>query len=298
MVSVLEKKMSKNSRLPPSLLNYGDFWEALETHMVNWAFETLNIECEAQIETRVNINAKAAAEIVSEPTSYLIGPSEEPLPVGILLSSPMMTKYAAQRLSEAPDRLTGTSPVFLQLLCETPTRDLLCRLSDWLSYLGVAQALTEPSFISISTAPLNTTERFVHIVVKLSTAEEEFEVTFLIELQRFLSLHEERLQRLRGGLGNSARTSPALRRSVRNSMLDLEVVMDRMDMSVAACSRLTVGQEIPLPSAECGRLNLVAKTIRGDEDIALGELGVWKNHRALKLTTPVSDGFLRNLVEL
>ena len=299
MVSVLEKKMSRNSRLPPSLLSYSEFWEALEGHLVTWAFETLKLECEATITTRKNIDAKEAADVVGVPTSYLLGADGSALPAGILLGSSLMTRYAAQRLDEAPAQLSGTSPVFLQLLCETPAKNLTCHLSEWMVIGTSVQGITEPSFLAFTTTPIEASVRYVLIEVDLRTSEDTYRVTFLVQLELMLSLHQERMFNLRNGVGQLGRQSSAtLRRSVRNSMLDLEVIIDRLDMSVADCSRLAIGQEITLPSAERGSLNLVAKTSRGNEDIAQGELGVWKNFRALKLSTPVSDGFVRNLVDL
>jgi len=298
MVSLLEKKMSTNSRLPPSLLNYAEYWEELETLLSNWMFDTLGIECAADIEVRKNIDAKEATEILARSTSNTIIASGEPLPVGIQLSPAFMTKYAAFRLSEAPAQLDGTSPVFLQLLCENATKDLLFRLSSWMVSSCEAEPTGDPSFISLTTAALDKTNRYLLVVANLPDDDETFSVTFMIEFDNFIELHKERLRNFRNAHDSSGSSSPALQRSVRRSMLELEVVVDRMDMTVAECKRLEVGQELQLPSADRGQLNLIAKTIRGDENIAQGELGVWKNFRALKLTTPVSDGFLRNMVEL
>jgi len=298
MVSILEQKISTNSRLPPSLLTNDDYWEALETHFVNWASETLGLECTAEIETKKNIGAKEATELMTGATSYLVSESGEEQPDGLKFTAPFMTKYAAQRLSEAPEQLDGTSPVFLQLMCETIAKDLIFRLSAWMVDSTDGMAIGDASFITLSGGAFRKTNRYVLIVVNLIQDDEKFPITFVTELEGFLELHKERQRRLRDGEGAGASSSPSLLRSVRRSMIDLEVVIDRMDMTVAECNRLEIGQEIILPSADRGQLNLVAKTIKGDEKIARGELGVLKNFRALKLSTPVSDGFLRNMVEL
>lgn len=299
MVSILEKKMSTNSRLPPSLLSFSEFWEALDHLLKEWMFDTLGLECETSVITRKNIDAKEASDIMAGATSYIIMESGDPLPAGILLGSSLMTQYAAFRLSESPSQLDGTSPVFLQLLCEDVTKDLLYRISGWMAYNCDQMSIADPSYITLTTAALNKANRYVLMVIQLTTDEAEtFEITMVVELEGLIELHKERLRNTRAASNGGGASNPTLRGSVRRSLLDLEVVIDHMDMTVGECHNLTIGQEIPLPSGNRGQLNLIAKTSRGDEKIARGELGTWKNFRALKLSTPVSDGFLRNMMDL
>jgi len=264
-----------------------------------WMFDTLGLECETEIVTRKNIDSKEASDILAGSISYIIMESAEPLPAGIMLGSSLMTKYAAFRLSEAPEQLDGTSPVFLQLLCEDVTKDLLQRISGWMASNCDQMPVSDPSFITLTTSALNKANRYALLIVKLNTTDaESFELTLVVELDGLIELHKERLRNKREAMSGSSASNATLRSSVRRSLLDLEVVIDRMDMTVAECHDLEIGQEIPLPTGNRGQLNLIAKTSKGDEKIARGELGTWKNFRALKLSTPVSDGFLRNMVDL
>jgi len=299
MVSVLEKKMSMNSGLPPSLLNHEKFWELLTSHLMDWMFETFKVECDVAISTQKKIDAKEASEIMGAPTSYLVNDFGSAVPAGILLDETLMTKYAALRLSELPDQLSGTSPVFLQLLSETVVKDLLFRMSDWLTNGTETEKPFGASMIELSTAALSNTNTYMLVVIELATEDgEKFSINFIVETEKLLTLHAERTQSTRNGEAGAGDSNPTLRRSVRNSMLDLEVIIDQMSLTIADCSRLEIGQELPLPAGDRTKLSLVAKTIKGDENIAAGELGVWKNFKALKLNTPVSDGFIRNMVEL
>lgn len=298
MASLLEKKMASNSRLPPSLLTYMDFWDELDALVSEWVLESFSLECEVEIDVRKNIDAKEASDVMNGPTAYLVCDGGEPIPAGIILSDSLMTRYAAMRLSEDPDRLDGTSPVFLQLLCEEVSKDLLVRLSKWMAASSDVMPASDPSYISLTSTPLNKNNRYMLVVANITVMEETFAISFIVEMENMLELHRAKLRKLREGLTGGGASNPALRRSVRRSMLDLEVVIDKIDMTVAECYRMEVGSEIPLLNGDRSTLNLIAKTIRGDENIAQGELGAWKNFRALKLSTPVSDGFLRNMVEL
>ena len=298
MSSVLEKKMAFNTRLPPSLLSYDDYWDALEAHVSKWMLDTLNVEGSAKIDLRKNIDGKLASELIVEKNGYLIGDTMATLPSSIWFSQSISTRYAAERLGDKPERLTGTSPVFLRLICEAPTSEFLFKLSDWLTVSTLANKLGDPSEVSYGAEPIDQTCRYVQVEIIMHVDDESYEIGFLINLDRFLELHAERVRMIRSGNGSLSTSSETLRRSVRTSFMDVDAIIERLDMTIADCSRLVVGQELSLPDAKRHTIKLVAHTLTGKEDIAQGELGVWKQNRALKLTTPVTDSFLRNTVDL
>ena len=298
MTSVLEKKMSSNTRLPPSLLGFREHWENLENHVSRWMLESFNIECAPSVETRINIDAKAATELISSRNGYILGENFGAVPAAIWCSPSITTRYAAERLGDQPEKLEGTSPVFLKLICEAPTSELVKRVSEWMVLSTSSSAIMDPSDLVYTSDPVKPTERFIHVELGMHVDDESFSVGFLAELQQFLSLHAERLKAgISGGsaLGNSSAT---LKNSVRKSFMDVEAIIERLNMTVAECSRIRIGQEIELPDANRQTIRLIAKTLTGNEEIAQGELGVWKQNRALKLSTPVSESFLSNTVDL
>ena len=69
----------------------------------------------------------------------------------------------------------------------------------------------------------------------------------------------------------------------------------REPLTLGACSRLEVGQVLELPGTESGQLSLYAETMNGNVAISQGELGVWKGHRALKLSEPLLDSFIKEI---
>jgi hypothetical protein len=298
MSSVLEKKMAMNTRLPPSLLAYDEYWEILEAHVQKWMLDSLNIECSPSIEVRKNIDAKLAAEIIAEENGYLIGESHAALPSAIWLSPSITMRHAAERLGDTPDRLNGTSPVFLRLICEVPTSHLLFKVSDWLTVTTVSDQIGDPSEVAFSTDPLDESSRYIQVEIGMHVDEDTYKIGFLVNLDRFLSLHAERVETIRRGDGSLGVSSEMLKRSVRKSYMQLEAVMERLSLTIADCERFTVGQEILLPDAKRHSVKLVAKTLNGTEDIAEGELGVWQQNRALKLNSPVSETFIQNSVGL
>lgn len=298
MTSVLAKKIATNTRLPPSLLGFRDHWENLEKHVSRWMLESFNIECAPSVERQMNVDAKAATELITTRNAYVLGENFGAVPQAIWFSPSITTRYAAERLGDSPDKLTGTSPVFLKLICEAPTSELVKRLSEWIVLSTSSSAIMDPSDIIYTTDPLEPSNRFIHVEIGMHVDDESFSIGFLLELQQFLSLHSERMRTGISSAGSPGISSTTLKNSVRKSSMDVEAIIDRLDMTIAECSRLTIGQEIELPDANRQIICLVAKTLTGDEEIARGELGVWKHNRALKLSTPVSESFLRNTVDL
>jgi putative acetyltransferase len=105
---------------------------------------------------------------------------------------------------------------------------------------------------------------------------------------------------LAAGAGNasSGQGSETLRASVKSSMITVDGVLHRLSLTIGQCSRFEVGQLIELPEVDTTRVSLRAETVNGHADIGLCEMGVWKNQRALKLTTPIHEPFTRELANL
>lgn len=298
MTSVLEKKISSNTRLPPSLLGYSDYWEILENHVSRWMLDTFDIECHPAISLRKNIDAKAASGLLSAQNAYVIGESAGALPCAIWFSPSITTRYAAERMNDKPEHLAGTSPIFLKLICEAPTNILVHKISEWIVLSTDSPPIMDPSEIAYVSNPFDPSDRFVLVEVGMHVDDESFEIGFIVKLEQFLSLHDERMRFIRSGARTLGDSPAMLKSSVRKSEMDIEAILDDLDMTIALCSRLEVGQEIELPDAKRDSVRLIAKTLTGNEEIARGELGVWKQNRALKLSTPVSESFLRNTVDL
>ena len=83
-----------------------------------------------------------------------------------------------------------------------------------------------------------------------------------------------------------------MRGAVGNSQVKLRAVVDNIELSVAECTRLQIGQVIPLEGASTSAVRIETETDEGPVVIADGLLGSYKSRRALKLNGELSHEFL------
>ncbi|PHR91187.1 MAG: hypothetical protein COA69_11735 [Robiginitomaculum sp.] len=83
--------------------------------------------------------------------------------------------------------------------------------------------------------------------------------------------------------------------TVMQSTLPLKVIVEILDMSVADCTRLKLGQTIALPGASHKYLSVSTETKTGLVSLAKSTLGVSKSNKAVKLLDDIDPGFLSNI---
>jgi flagellar motor switch protein FliM len=86
----------------------------------------------------------------------------------------------------------------------------------------------------------------------------------------------------------------ALTRHVDQSHTPLRTVLESREMTVADCTRLSIGQVIPLPGISLKELRVEAELRNTRVCIAKGALGIHKTRRAIQLVEDIDKAFVDN----
>ncbi len=92
--------------------------------------------------------------------------------------------------------------------------------------------------------------------------------------------------------------STHMRSSVMDTSRMLEVVIEDVNMSIAECTRLELGQIIALPGATHTRLNVNTRSAHGVRVLATSTLGAYKANKAVKLLDDIDPAFFAGFTEL
>ena len=83
--------------------------------------------------------------------------------------------------------------------------------------------------------------------------------------------------------------------AVRYAEVSLQAVLETCQMSVADCTRLEIGQIIPLPSAPLHSIKLETQTEDGLVELGISTLGTYKSNKAVQLSDNVLTDFISGL---
>lgn len=89
---------------------------------------------------------------------------------------------------------------------------------------------------------------------------------------------------------------PEIKRHLEQTPMAVRAVLEDIELSVADCARLSVGQVLPLPGVSVARLRLEAGRDQERAYLAPAELGIYKTHRAVRLNQDVAKAFIDNFV--
>ena len=271
----------------------------MEKACESWLKETLGFEMKAQIGARALCNLEQAKARIREKFGYICLPRGTGGLHGILLGASLAERFVARRLKEDLSHVEIAPPLFLRLMCDKPVRRLMSDLSS-----AVPAGLPLPDDYMVAD-PAGLPEVFldgpklVCVSVNLfgrGDVEPAARLEFFYDVET-LTAHAERLDQ---AVAASAKPRPAVNKSnliksIRRSSVGLDAVLAKLPITVADCSRLQVGQVLPLSDAEDGKLYLHAETLTGPVEIGEAELGNWKDRRAIKLTSPLLESFVQEL---
>ena len=299
MSAVLRKKIDSGAGVPPSILQMQAFWEQLLSKTDDWARDAFGIETQPIVSSRKVIGGRAANALLENPFTLFFAADVSPGLCAVAMDERCAIQCAATRLHQDAAGLEGASALFLKLLSEQPT------LSLWQQFAaGMADHNTQmqkPPQVEASgvAGGLDATSRYLEVDLTLTFDGQTSQIKvlyFLDYMQRYARTYVRQLAERKS---KACSQSPkSLSDSVRASAIALDAVLDRMTLTIGECSQLEIGNVLPLNSADAGRLSLSAETVNGSVDIGSGELGVWKRQRAVKLHTPISESFAREIVEL
>ncbi|WP_233355768.1 FliM/FliN family flagellar motor switch protein [Henriciella litoralis] len=296
--------------MPPQLLQCQPLWEGLRGLLETWAKQTFGDELPASFSDRSLIAGKGVTEQFSERFGYICLPHSAVGLRAITFDRFAVTRYASLRLKQPADSLEGSPDLFLRLMADRPARELWKLITDT---IAISAPLPEDfSVVDPAGVPdaIEADARLLKVVVSFVAEDDEegwlleggevppeIQLYFEIESLKAYANAIEASAAARLKAGNNGQREH-MRKNLRRSTIGLDAVLDRLQMTIADCSRLQVGQVIELPGAEPGVLSLCADTMNGSVPICSGELGTWKGQRALKLKSSLLESFVQEISEI
>jgi len=289
---VLRKKLESSGGLPPSVLQNQAFWMSLEGVIANWLDEILGGENQLRLQSREVCRGKALNEDLFGAYLYGFDNPANNFIVAVSIDNLIAARVAAGKLEQSPDSLAEAPQLFLQLLLETPASDLANRVS---SVFGMtAEGEEGPESVSFETMDVEGSCLLIYYLCDIEG--QAIRIGVALKLDKVIAYATTSGDGVASADGAADLNAAGLSEPrVQNSSVRLDVVIDRVPMSIAECARLEPGSVISLPGTDRAKLIISAKTVDGPVDIAMGELGVWKHQRAVRLKTDIEPTFLQEV---
>ncbi|MEM7637656.1 MAG: FliM/FliN family flagellar motor C-terminal domain-containing protein [Pseudomonadota bacterium] len=292
MSGVLQKKLESSGGLPPSVLQNQAFWMSLETVVANWLNDTLGGENQLRLQSREVCRGSALNEDLFG--AYLFGfASDQPdFIVAASIDNLIAARVAAGKLEQDAASLAEAPQLFLQLLLEKPA---MCLATSVAAAFGAIDEDSE-GLESVALDALDVEGSCLLIYYLCDIEGQAIRIGVALRLDRVIAYATKVGDGVASAEAASGRNAARLSEPrVQNSSVQLDVIIDRVPMSVADCVRLEPGSVITLPGTDRSKLTISAKTVDGPVDIAIGELGVWKHQRAVRLKTEIEPTFLQEV---
>lgn len=288
---VLRKKIESSGGLPPSVLQNQAFWMTLETVLANWLNRNLGGENEPRLQSREVCRGTALSEDLFGAYLYGFQSDVQDFIVGVSIDNLIAARIAAEKLQQSAESLMEAPQLFLQLLVEPHAAEIA---ADVVTAYDALNAEGEgPESIAFESLEVEGSCLLVYYICDIDGQAVRLGVALRLDrVIAFASANKDGVASA-GGASDVSNNINAPR--VQNSNVRLDVIIDRVPMSIADCARLEPGSVISLPGTDRAKLTISAKTVDGPVDIAVGELGVWKHQRAVRLKTDIEPSFLQEV---
>ncbi len=288
--------MGAGSGLPPTILRYHDFWDAIHQSVSGWAAQSLDGGVPQEPEMRRVYSGAAAIEALEQRTAFYFNSRVSPGLCAIATDGAGAARVVAKRLSQDFESAKEASALFMKLMFEAPAMALWRSLAASLEGHqadAIASPLSEPVQAAGS---FEADSRYLVIAYSVMPEALQSQIWLVFDLDYLMGCAHEAERRAAEHKRPS--TSRQLRDSVMGSSIRVEAVLDKISMTIGECSRLKVGDLIPLPDTDPGSVRLNAETVNGQIEIGQCEMGVWKRQRALKLKQPVLEPFTQEVAKM
>ncbi len=299
MSAVLRKKIESAAGVPPSVLEIRAFWHDMGKRIEAWSLELFDVRCHFRPTGYKVIGGKSVAPIIESPNALFFGATASPGLCAIIMDPEFAIRNAAKRMRQDPASLQGASPLFLKLLFEQPAGDLWRRIATELTDHDLFKGAAPQPDATFAAGGFVPESRYLQTEFSAMLEDRPLRLLFVFQLEFMQRFARTYLRREADRKEEACSQSPrALTRSVRASAVELDAVLHRFSLSIGQCTELEIGTVLPLANVDPAQLWLSADTINGSVDIGSGELGVWKQRRAVKLRTPIASSFAREIVDL
>lgn len=274
--------------MPPSLLKNKTFWAKPVDVVAAWIVEMLDEAILPRLNGRRVIAGKLIEDIDPEGLQFTFQADLHTGISAIILGQKFVNFFTARRLECPLDEADSVPVLFKRLALEEACLHLYQGLQK---SLEIADELIDPR-AALGTVELSSRKRYLVVTLTCKLAGEAYDLHLVLNYEAVRAS----LKSGGRGAGNGAyrNSHKVLQDTIQATELNVSAVLDDIHMNVGECSRLEVGSVLPLEGAELSKLRLIASTMNGKSQIAMGELGVWKTNRALKLHTAVAEDFARD----
>lgn len=265
---------------------------SLEGVLANWLNGIVGGENELRLQSREVCRGAALNEDLFGAYLYGFKSTVPDFIVGVSIDNLIAARVAAGKLEQAPETLMEAPQLFLQLLLEQPAAALA---TDVATAFEMLDAEGEgPDSIPIDDLDVEGSCILVYYISDIDG--QAVRIGTALKLDRVIAYATANPDGIAStDVGGDSKPATLNAPRVQNSNVRLDVIIDRVPMSIADCARLEPGTVISLPGTDRAKLTISAKTIDGAVDIAVGELGVWKHQRAVRLKTDIEPSFLQEM---
>lgn len=297
MTSAVRKKIEAGAGIPPSLRNDQRLWMGFETAICSWASDALGAEGTPELLRSYVERGSVLSEMDADDFTVSFEAAQNGGIAAVSIDPTGAERVAAFRLASSDRQASGAPSLFLRLLFERSATVLCAAI---LKAVGIAN----PDRSIVAAAPvapsgINGSERYFCVQYALNFGVAAAKITIYSSTEHLSAALADAGENSTGVmLPSSSRTRKSLGGTVRESAIALDAVLDRLSLSLGECSRLHVGQVVPLTSAETEQLSLCASTTGTSLMITQGRLGAWKRDRAIMVKAPLREGLAGELAAL
>jgi hypothetical protein len=298
MHSVLRKKIEAGTGLHPAVLQADALWGRAVDAVTEWSVAQGLPPARVTLMGFATLEDRAASALFGGALTYRCAGVSATGLMGLVFQETLVRLFADKRLgrhaaSATEDNEDGpigaeTPTVFLRTLFAPAARLLQDALST--RFQEACSSALAPSASRPGKARPTVCQ--VTVAVKRLDAAEADTVDFLFDaatLADFARRHGH--QPALSPPAASGAGPDRLEHAVSRSSIDLHVQLEQLTLTIGECSRLQVGRVIPLPGADLAQVEVAAETLAGRVRIAQAELGLWRDQRAVRLTTPIDETF-------
>ncbi|MCR9270638.1 MAG: FliM/FliN family flagellar motor C-terminal domain-containing protein [Hyphomonadaceae bacterium] len=264
----------------------------LESVIAQWLDEIVGGENKVRLQSREVCRGKALPDDLFGAYLYGYESIADDFVVAVSIDNLIAARVAAAKMQQDPADLAEAPQLFLQLLLEGSAHQLSLAAA---TAFGMVNELGEgPEPIAFDALEVEGSCLLVYYLCDIEG--QAVRIGIALKLEKAIALATGGDDGIASAETDEAPTSQSLSQSrVQNSNVRLEIILDRVPMSIAECARLEPGTVISLPGTSQTKLTVSAQTVDGPVDIAIGELGVWKHQRAVKLKTQIDPSFVQEV---
>jgi hypothetical protein len=287
MSSVLRKKIDAKLGLPPAVLRFKALWESVERAITPWAQTFVDGQLVCEPELREMRPGPDVRSLLDEMAVYYVNSRASPGIAAIAIDNTGAARVAATRLIQDFELSAQAPAIFLKLMFEAPATALWSELAS--AFTGHQRDIRGPLFSEPDQAAggFERTKRYILLAYRILPETRLARIWVVFDLDYLMSAaaDADRAAALSKAAGGPH--TQALHDSAMSSAIRLDGILDRIHMTIGDCSRLEIGDILPLPDANPKIVTLLAETVSGSIEIGACEMGIWKRQRALKLREPV-----------